>query len=90
MKISRIIAAMIAIAATTGLFAQNTSNYATKAGRMDRGKLNIGVYHLRPYARTEAHIKDLADCGIDFVICMENDRPALDLCRAERFHHPWE
>ena len=79
MKISRIITAVIAIAATTGLFAQNTSNYATKAGRMDRGKLNIGVYHLRPYARTEAHIKDLADCGIDFVICMENDRPALDL-----------
>ena len=50
----------------------------TDAGRMDRNRLNIGVYHLRPYARTEAHIKDLADCGIDFVICMEDDRPALD------------
>ena len=47
--------------------------------RMDRNRLNIGVYHLRPYARTEAHIKDLADCGIDFVVCMDNDRPALDL-----------
>ena len=47
--------------------------------RMDRSRLNIGVYHLRPYARTEAHIKDLADCGIDFVVCMDNDRPALDL-----------
>lgn len=47
--------------------------------RMDRNRLNIGVYHLKPYARTEAHIKDLADCGIDFVICMDNDRPALDL-----------
>ena len=46
--------------------------------RMDRNRLNIGVYHLKPYARTEAHIKDLADCGIDFVVCMENDRPALD------------
>lgn len=53
--------------------------YVTKAGRMDRSKMNIGVYHLRKYARTEAHIKDLADCGIDFVICMDNDRPALDL-----------
>ena len=47
--------------------------------RMDRSRLNLGVYHLRPYARTEAHIKDLADCGIDFVVCMDNDRPALDL-----------
>ena len=47
--------------------------------RMDRNRLNIGVYHLRPYARTEAHIKDVADCGIDFVVCMDNDRPALDL-----------
>lgn len=47
--------------------------------RMNRSRLNIGVYHLRPYARTEAHIKDLADCGIDFVVCMDNDRPALDL-----------
>ena len=47
--------------------------------RMNRNRLNIGVYHLKPYARTEAHIKDLADCGIDFVVCMDNDRPALDL-----------
>ena len=47
--------------------------------RMDRSKLQIGVYHLHPYARTESHIKDLADCGIDFVICLNNDRAALDL-----------
>ena len=47
--------------------------------RMDRSRLNIGAYHLRPYARTEAHVKDVADCGIDFVVCMDNDRPALDL-----------
>ena len=47
--------------------------------RMDRNRLNIGVYHLRPYARTEAHVKDLAKCGVDFVICMDSDRAALDL-----------
>ena len=58
---------------------QKDHSYVTKAGRMDRSKMNIGVYHLRPYARTEAHIKDLADCGVDFVICMDYDRPALDL-----------
>ena len=47
--------------------------------RMDRSRLNIGVYHLKPYARTEAHIKEVADCGIDFIVCMDDDRPALDL-----------
>ena len=47
--------------------------------RMDRNRLNIGVYHLKPYARTEAHVKNLADCGVDFVVCMDYDRPALDL-----------
>ena len=41
--------------------------------RMDRKRLNIGTYHLKPYARTEQHVKDLADCGIDFVICMDYD-----------------
>ena len=47
--------------------------------RMNRSRLNIGVYHLREYARTEQHVRDLSDCGIDFVICLEYDRPTLDL-----------
>lgn len=47
--------------------------------RMNRSRLNIGVYHLKEYARTEQHVRDLSDCGIDFVICLENDRPTLDL-----------
>jgi hypothetical protein len=46
---------------------------------MDRKRLNIGTYHLKPYARTEQHVKDLADCGIDFVICMDYDVKTLDL-----------
>ncbi|MBQ6087746.1 MAG: hypothetical protein IJK96_06790 [Bacteroidales bacterium] len=53
--------------------------YVTKECRMDRSKLNIGTYILQPYARTEAHVKDLADCGIDFVIGLDNDRKTLDL-----------
>ena len=52
---------------------------ASGASRMDASRLNIGTYILQPYARSEAHIKDLADCGIDFVICIDNDRTALDL-----------
>ncbi|MBQ2724289.1 MAG: hypothetical protein IJF78_01155 [Clostridia bacterium] len=47
--------------------------------RMNRSRLNIGVYHLKEYARTEQHVRDLSDCGIDFVICLDNDRPTLDL-----------
>jgi len=60
-------------------FSGNNPDYVTKHTRMNRDKFNIGVYHLKPYARTEAHVKDLADCGVDFVICMEYDIPALDL-----------
>lgn len=47
--------------------------------RMNRKKLNVGTYILDEYARTERHIKELADCGIDFVTCMSYDIPALDL-----------
>ena len=52
--------------------------------RMDRSRLNIGTYILQDYARTEKHIRELAECGIDFVVCMANDRPALDLF--EKYH----
>jgi hypothetical protein len=47
--------------------------------RMDRSRLNIGAYILQPYARTEKHIREIAECGVDFIVCMGNDRPALDL-----------
>ncbi len=47
--------------------------------RMDRSRLNLGAYILQPYARTEQHIKDIKDCGLDFIVCMNYDRPMLDL-----------
>lgn len=47
--------------------------------RMDRSRLNIGAYILQPYARTEEHIKGIAECGVDFITCMDYDLPALDL-----------
>ena len=59
--------------------AQETGGYVTKHARMDRSRMNIGVYHLAPYARTESHIKDLSECGIDFVMYMNNDPAVLDL-----------
>ena len=39
--------------------------------------LNIGTYYLAPYARTEAHIKDAAECGIDFFVNIPNDAALL-------------
>lgn len=51
------------------------------ASRMDRSKLQIGVYCLAPYARTEAHVRDVKDCGVDFIYGVPAaDRPTLDLC----------
>ncbi len=47
--------------------------------RMDRTKLQIGTYYLREFARTEAHIRDAAACGIDFFICTSTDTDMLDL-----------
>lgn len=47
--------------------------------RMSRNRLNIGVYTLTANARTEQHIADLADAGVDFVVCIDDDRAALDL-----------
>jgi len=47
--------------------------------RLDRKKLNIGTYCLQPYARTEEHIRDMAACGIDFVIGLDYDKETLDL-----------
>ncbi len=47
--------------------------------RMDRSRLNVGCYYLQPYARTERHVKELSEAGIDFVVGMNDDRPTLDL-----------
>ncbi len=41
--------------------------------------LHIGTYILQPYARTEAHIRDLAACGIDRLFGIEHHRETLDL-----------
>ena len=49
--------------------------------RMDRSKLQIGTYCLASYARTEAHVKRVKDCGIDFIYGISAaDRATLDLC----------
>lgn len=62
----------------------NAQELPVTKSRMNREKLNIGTYFLQEYASTEAHVKDLAACGIDFVVCMRNDRPTLGLF--EKYH----
>lgn len=48
--------------------------------RISHDKLVIGAYILQPYAQTEAHIKDLAECGVELVVCLcPKDRSVLDL-----------
>lgn len=47
--------------------------------RMKKNQIRIGTYYLQPYARSEDHVRDLAQCGIDFVIGVERDGKLLDL-----------
>ena len=47
--------------------------------RMDRTRLNIGTYFLDPKWSDAAHVADMKNCGIDFVVCMHNTPAALDL-----------
>lgn len=49
---------VVAIAATAAESAK---------GALDRSKFQIGAWRLQTWAQTEEHVKDLRDCGIDFV-----------------------
>lgn len=39
--------------------------------RFDKNKFHLGAYILQPYARTEQHIRDIAECGLDIIICLD-------------------
>ena len=45
---------------------------------MNRSKINIGTYYLAPYAYSEEHVKELAECGIDMVVNMRHVPEVLD------------
>ena len=48
--------------------------------RIDRKRLLIGTYILDKYARTEEHVKQLKEAGIDLVVCLRDaDKNILDL-----------
>jgi len=46
--------------------------------RQSSSRLIIGAYCLAPYARTRHHIHEIAQCGIDMMIGVPNDRTVLD------------
>ena len=46
--------------------------------RMNRERLQIGAYCLAPYAHTMEHVREIAECGIDMMLCVPNDRALLD------------
>ena len=48
--------------------------------RFDRKKLLIGTYCLKEYAFSEAHVRMLADAGIDFICAAPADKDLLDRC----------
>jgi len=52
--------------------------------RLNSTRFHIGTYILQPYARTEEHIRDLANCGIDLVIGLEYDPETLDRLHAHQ------
>ncbi len=48
--------------------------------RFDRSRLNIGTYCIDTYARDEAHVREMKECGIDFLTAAPADRGLLDNC----------
>ena len=47
---------------------------------LDRNKLLIGTYCLQPYARSEEHVRALADAGVNYLCATPAERGLLDLC----------
>lgn len=72
---------MKAVVMAGGVVCLAVSGCRTEAPRMDRSKLQIGTYCLAARERDEAHVKDIRDCGIDFIYGIPaSDRRTLDLC----------
>ena len=70
----------IAAAATAVVCAMASCATESAASRMDRSKLLIGAYSWKKAACDEAHVRDVKECGIDFIVGVDvRDRTTLDL-----------
>ncbi|MCL2517843.1 MAG: hypothetical protein FWF15_04700 [Oscillospiraceae bacterium] len=47
----------------------------------DRSKFLIGAYFFNKDLYDDAHVKEVADCGIDFLVAVDAAKPLLDLCK---------
>lgn len=48
--------------------------------RIPKNELLTGAYFLHPYAQTEQHVKELAECGVKMIVCFTpKDREILDV-----------
>ena len=71
---------MVFMVCFVGLFAISDIGQPLQGTRMDDSKLLIGAYCLQPNARTDAHVKAIRECGVDFIVGIPvSDRDALDL-----------
>ena len=39
----------------------------TELRKLDRSRFQIGAYRLQTWAQTEEHIRDIRDCGLDYI-----------------------
>ena len=80
MNMNKYFAGMALAGATGALVATAAPANGNPASRMDRSKLLIGAYCLQANARTEAHVKAIHDCGVDFIASVPvSAREMLDL-----------
>ena len=68
---------MCSMVVATACMAMTTG---AEAPRMDRSRLLIGAYCLNRVAQDEAHIRDVKECGVDFIVGVGiRSRKTLDL-----------
>lgn len=80
MKKMALIAAAAGLAAACAFAAGRLAAGKPADKRLDRSKLLIGAYYLQPNARSEAHVKAVRDCGVDFICGLAaSQRETLDL-----------
>lgn len=53
---------------------------AQRKTRFDRSRLNIGTYCIAEYAREDRHVREMKECGIDFLTAAPKDKKLLDNC----------
>ena len=51
------------------------------ANKFDKSKFLIGAYFFNKEIYDDVHMKELADCGVDFLVAVDNDPALAELCK---------